>query len=97
MEEIEKATGKQIVRIETNDLDEMEEVRSKFPPVFYFFPRFRYLCVVTAATHARPPVHDATFFPSLRLQFSHTARFTPSLRMCALTTLIELFWTLNSK
>ncbi len=28
MEQIEKATGKQIVRIETNDVDEMEEVRS---------------------------------------------------------------------
>lgn len=27
MEQIEKATGKQIIRIETNDLDEMEEVR----------------------------------------------------------------------
>lgn len=26
MEEIEKATGKRIIRIETNDLDEMEEV-----------------------------------------------------------------------
>lgn len=26
MEAIEKATGKQIIRIETNDLDEMEEV-----------------------------------------------------------------------
>ncbi|KAI0342736.1 DEAD-domain-containing protein [Trametopsis cervina] len=30
MEEIEKATGKHIVRIETNDLDEMEEVRLSF-------------------------------------------------------------------
>lgn len=28
MEQIEKATGKQIIRIETNDLDEMEEVIS---------------------------------------------------------------------
>lgn len=27
MEQIEQATGKQIIRIETNDLDEMEEVR----------------------------------------------------------------------
>ena len=27
MEEIERATGKQIIRIETNDLDAMEEVR----------------------------------------------------------------------
>jgi len=26
---IEKATGKPIIRIETNDLDEMEEVRSR--------------------------------------------------------------------
>lgn len=28
MEQIEKQLGKPIVRIETNDLDEMEEVRS---------------------------------------------------------------------
>lgn len=28
MEQIEKALGKKIIRIETNDLDEMEEVRS---------------------------------------------------------------------
>ena len=27
MEQIEGATGKKIIRIETNDLDEMEEVR----------------------------------------------------------------------
>lgn len=27
MEQIEQATGKQIIRIETNDLDVMEEVR----------------------------------------------------------------------
>ena len=27
MEQIERATGKQIIRIETNDLDAMEEVR----------------------------------------------------------------------
>jgi len=26
MEQIEKATGKKIIRIETNDLDEMEDV-----------------------------------------------------------------------
>jgi len=31
MEQIEQATGKKIIRIETNDLDEMEEVR---PPFF---------------------------------------------------------------
>lgn len=28
MEQIEQATGKQIIRIETNDLDAMEEVRA---------------------------------------------------------------------
>ncbi|KAI0091049.1 DEAD-domain-containing protein [Irpex rosettiformis] len=44
MEEIEKATGKQIIRIETNDLDEMEEVRCSafffIPPLFRTFLRF---------------------------------------------------------
>ena len=33
MEQIERQTGKQIIRIETNDLDEMEEVR-----LFLCFP-----------------------------------------------------------
>jgi hypothetical protein len=32
MEEIEKQLGKPIVRIETNDLDEMEEVSLRFQP-----------------------------------------------------------------
>jgi superfamily II DNA/RNA helicase len=31
MEQIEKVTGKQIIRIETDDLDEMEEVCLCFP------------------------------------------------------------------
>jgi len=31
MEEIEEVLGKKIIRIETNDLDEMEEVRSPLP------------------------------------------------------------------
>jgi hypothetical protein len=31
MEEIEQATGKRIIRIETNDLDEMEEVSAQLP------------------------------------------------------------------
>lgn len=35
MEEIEKATGKQIIRIETNDLDVMEEVSGV---MVVFFP-----------------------------------------------------------
>ena len=37
MEQIERQTGKQIIRIETNDLDEMEEVRFFF--VFLISPR----------------------------------------------------------
>jgi hypothetical protein len=35
MEQIEKATGKKIIRIETNDLNEMEEVRHSV--VFHLF------------------------------------------------------------
>lgn len=31
MEQIEMAIGRKIIRIETNDLDEMEEVRPLFP------------------------------------------------------------------
>lgn len=38
MEQIEKATGRQIIRIETNDLDEMEDVS------LLSMPLFRYLC-----------------------------------------------------
>lgn len=34
MEQIEKSLGKKIIRIETNDLDEMEEVRSLFLRTF---------------------------------------------------------------
>lgn len=33
MDQIEKALGRQIVRIETNDLDEMEEVSWEFPQI----------------------------------------------------------------
>lgn len=35
MEAIEKATGKSITRIETTDLDVMEEVRTYRLPTFY--------------------------------------------------------------
>ena len=35
MEQIEKQTGKQIIRIETDDLDAMEEVRPILPPDIY--------------------------------------------------------------
>ena len=35
MEQIEKALGKKIMRIETNDLDEMEEVSIPFRRVIY--------------------------------------------------------------
>lgn len=40
MEAIEKTLGKKIIRIETNDLDEMEEVRAIFDLVIaeFLFP-----------------------------------------------------------
>ena len=38
MEQIERITGKQIIRIETNDLDAMEEVRSSSCPFRSSFP-----------------------------------------------------------
>lgn len=54
MEEIEKATGRQIVRIETNDLDEMEEVRPKFPPdplLSTLLSGFAFVTVIDSRSH----------------------------------------------
>jgi hypothetical protein len=42
MEQIEKALGRQIIRIETNDLDEMEEVcapLANIKPADHFLPQ----------------------------------------------------------
>ncbi|KAI0685960.1 P-loop containing nucleoside triphosphate hydrolase protein [Cytidiella melzeri] len=68
MEAIEKATGKKIIRIETNDLDEMEEVRYELPYVLAFALHAVFRCYQTT----RWDSHDSS--PLIRL-FSHITRF----------------------
>ena len=45
LEQIEKATGKQIIRILTNDLDEMEEVRCLARPEWFCRIQSTLICV----------------------------------------------------
>jgi hypothetical protein len=40
MNQIEQALGKEIIRIETNDLNEMEQVRFSFYSFFDYFINF---------------------------------------------------------
>lgn len=94
MEEIEKATSKKIIRIETNDLDEMEEVSLIFLRVVYpSFHAAHHLHIRHRYQNTRPHSHEPTFFPPLILYSPHTTRVSPSFRILALTALTDLFWT----
>lgn len=76
MEEIEKATGKPIIRIETNDLDEMEEVRCQSN--FYSRPFFP-CCLRLLSTRAAYS-HEIMLLISNILKFPYHTLF-PS-RLC---------------